>query len=117
MSLRVRRHRPTISIVGQVGTRQRKAAAELQDCPGRSPTIPTMLQIYPVSKEQWSACGNSNIYTKAVLRLVEISNILTANTQQLYGRKEFLEREDKDGLCCRRSPKLKTGELNVQPAR
>ncbi|KAL0585830.1 hypothetical protein AAY473_040399 [Plecturocebus cupreus] len=29
----------------------------------------------------------------------------------LYGRKVFLEREDKDGLCCKRSPRLKTGEL------
>ncbi|KAL0585824.1 hypothetical protein AAY473_040393 [Plecturocebus cupreus] len=26
----------------------------------------------------------------------------------LYGRKVFLEREDKDGLCCKRSPRLKT---------
>ncbi|KAL0593599.1 LOW QUALITY PROTEIN: hypothetical protein AAY473_037845 [Plecturocebus cupreus] len=31
-------------------------------------------------------------------------------SQQL---KEFLEREDKDGLCCKRSPKLKIEELNV----
>ncbi|KAL0616922.1 hypothetical protein AAY473_013770, partial [Plecturocebus cupreus] len=35
----------------------------------------------------------------------------------LYGRKEFLEREDKDSLGCKRSPRLKTGELHVQLAR
>ena len=33
------------------------------------------------------------------------------------GRKELLEREDKEGLCCKRSPRLKTGERNVQLAR
>ncbi|KAL0610340.1 hypothetical protein AAY473_020105 [Plecturocebus cupreus] len=32
-------------------------------------------------------------------------------------RKEFLEREDKDGLCCESSPKLKIEELNVPLAR
>ncbi|KAL0616133.1 hypothetical protein AAY473_012979 [Plecturocebus cupreus] len=102
-------------------------------------------------KEQWSACGNGNIYTEAVLGLVEISHILAAKTQRtrggkqsfvpegekhevgtsnaplhsltfeelspLHGRKEFPEREDKDGLCCKRSPRLKTGELHMQLAR
>ncbi|KAL0608419.1 hypothetical protein AAY473_025032 [Plecturocebus cupreus] len=28
-------------------------------------------------------------------------------------RKEFLEREGKDGLCCKRSPKRKIEELNM----
>ncbi|KAL0585828.1 hypothetical protein AAY473_040397 [Plecturocebus cupreus] len=37
--------------------------------------------------------------------------------QPLYGRKVFLEREDKDGLCCKRSPRLKTGELREKLAR
>ncbi|XP_078220620.1 uncharacterized protein LOC128931159 isoform X2 [Callithrix jacchus] len=37
--------------------------------------------------------------------------------QLLDGRKEFLEREDKERLCCKRNPRLKTGDLNVQPAR
>ncbi|KAL0586305.1 hypothetical protein AAY473_040342 [Plecturocebus cupreus] len=35
----------------------------------------------------------------------------------LYGGKEFPEREDKDGLCCKSSPRLKTGELHMQLAR
>ncbi|KAL0610339.1 hypothetical protein AAY473_020104 [Plecturocebus cupreus] len=38
-------------------------------------------------------------------------------SQRLYCRKEFLEREDKDGLCCESSPKLKIEELNVPLAR
>ncbi|KAK2097992.1 hypothetical protein P7K49_023443 [Saguinus oedipus] len=79
-----------------------------------------------------SACGHGNIYTEAVLSLVEIVNVLAAKTLRepeeekrapflreedpLYGRKEFLGREDKDGLRCKRSPRLKTGDLNVQLA-
>ncbi|KAK2097991.1 hypothetical protein P7K49_023442 [Saguinus oedipus] len=82
--------------------------------------------------EQRSACGHGNIYTESVLSLVEIVNVLAAKTLRepeekraqflreenpLYGRKEFLGREDKDGLRCKRSPRLKTGDLNVQLAK
>ncbi|KAK2097990.1 hypothetical protein P7K49_023441 [Saguinus oedipus] len=77
--------------------------------------------------EQRSACGHGNIYTDAVLSLVEIVNLLAARTlrepeeekraQFLREEDKFLGREDKDGLRCKRSPRLKTGDLNVQLAK
>lgn len=39
----------------------------------------------PVSKEQRSACGHGNIYTEAVLSLVEIVNVLAAKHSGTYG--------------------------------
>ncbi|KAL0585827.1 hypothetical protein AAY473_040396 [Plecturocebus cupreus] len=84
----------------------------LQACPdavGGAPPRKLSLLGFPVPKEQWSACGNGNSYTEAVLGLVEISNRLAAKTQPLYGRKVFLEREDKDGLCCKKKPQAEDG--------
>ncbi|XP_078201344.1 uncharacterized protein LOC100894517 isoform X3 [Callithrix jacchus] len=86
----------------------------------------------PVSDERRSACVHGNIYTEALLLFVKIVNRLAAKYSEnqrrktasflreenpLCGRKEFLEREDKDGLHGKRRTRLKTGDLNVQLAR
>jgi len=50
-------------------------------------------------------------------RILLLFSSVFVSFQPLDGRKGFLEREDEDGLCCQRSPRLKTRELNVQLAR
>ncbi|KAL0610034.1 hypothetical protein AAY473_019795 [Plecturocebus cupreus] len=85
-------------------SRQRAEPHGLRSCL-RPLDFSAWLTLSQCGQIKWDAVSHGMKSQKA--RYLEITAI------PLYCRKEFLEREDKDSLCCKRSPKLKIEELNV----